>query len=99
MSVVDPAKAKALLEAELERRRTLRAYANIDERVLEDIDREAFVTRSAVLTGVAIDPYRLAMNEGARVLALRIREKVRQGKDADKEPQTRAVSETARGES
>jgi hypothetical protein len=90
--------AKQALERELERKRVQRAYAAIPDLVLEDIDREGFVGRALAGPG-EIDPYRMAMNEGARVLALRIREKVRLGKEADKDTQTKAVSETARGDS
>lgn len=75
------------------------AYARIDALVLDDIDRNAFVGTPTAPRGAPVDVYRAMMNEGARILALRIHECVRLGREHDTPPeQTTAVSETARGQ-
>lgn len=81
--------------------RVLRAYAAVEASedgrlMLEDIDRCAFVSSSTLATGATVDIHRAMVNEGARTLALLIRDKARRGREIGKAPvQTKAVSATA----
>ena len=62
------------------------------QRVLADIRREGHVT-SALALGHPVDPYLMAVNEGARRLAMLIEGKNVKGRDAKQHEETlRAIS-------
>jgi hypothetical protein len=65
-------------------------------RVLDDLESKAFVHKPMIGQGAAIDPYRVAFNEGNRNIVLSIKEQMKRARELGTiESQTKAVSATA----